>query len=270
MSQGRTRMSTSEVPAAPHALTAPAAQDSIKRAEMASPFRGYLKETRRPIYSAALILPFFVVYHVGTLVLNTTYINGADALILRLLRPLPVHTMFASALVLVGLFAFWQVRTRGSWTIHTPKLALLYLESFALAGLLFLIFGWLSVHWSLASPARGSQGRLVSLVLFCGAGIYEELLFRGVLLGGLLLGFEKLVGLRRVPAAVWATLVGAAVFSLFHYIGPAGDPFTLRSFVDRMFAGLYFSALFVTRGFGVAAAAHSLYDILVGLVFIFA
>jgi membrane protease YdiL (CAAX protease family) len=237
---------------------------------MASPFRGYLKETRRPIYTAALLLPFFVTYHVGTVVLRTTYINGADALILRILRPLPVPAMFASALVLVALFVVWQVRTRGSWTIHTAKLALLYLESFAFAGLLFLIFGWLSVHWNLSVPARPHEGRIASLVLFCGAGIYEELLFRGVLLGALLIAFEKLLGLRPATAALCGTLTAAAVFSLFHYVGPAADVFTVRSFVDRMLAGLYFSALFVTRGFGVAAAAHALYDMLVGLVFIFA
>ena len=44
--------------------------------------RKYLKETRRPVYSAALILPFFLIYHAGTFFFRSTYINGADALII--------------------------------------------------------------------------------------------------------------------------------------------------------------------------------------------
>ena len=37
-------------------------------------------------------------------------------------------------------------------------------------------------------------------------------------------------------------------------------------FVFRTVAGLYFTALFVARGFGVAVGAHIGYDVLVGVV----
>ena len=36
-------------------------------------------------------------------------------------------------------------------------------------------------------------------------------------------------------------------------------------FVFRAAVGLYFTALFVVRGFGIAVGAHAGYDILVGL-----
>jgi hypothetical protein len=36
-------------------------------------------------------------------------------------------------------------------------------------------------------------------------------------------------------------------------------------FVFRSAAGLYFTFLFITRGFGIAVGAHAGYDILVGL-----
>lgn len=232
-----------------------------------SPFRGYFKQTRSPIYSAAMVLPFFLIYHIGTLFLHTTYMNGADALIIRILRPFSVNTMFASALVLFACFVIWQVRTKGSWTIDIPKLFLLYFESLAFAVLLLFFFNWSSTHRSLAaSQPRGPQGPLAELVLYCGAGIYEELVFRGFLLGGLLLIFKKLLGLDRKLGAVLATLTAALIFSLFHYIGPIRDPFTLASFLQRALGGVFFSALFVTRGFGVTATTHTLYDILVGLI----
>jgi membrane protease YdiL (CAAX protease family) len=161
----------------------------------------------------------------------------------------------------------WQIRTRGSWKIDTVKLALLYLECLAFAGLLFVAFGWIAAHWPLARAADPRRlGRAARLVLYCGAGVYEELVFRGLLLGLLLRLFERLGALRRPVAAFWATLVGAALFSLFHYVGQAGDTFALGSFLQRAAAGVYFSVVFVTRGFGVAAGAHALYDILVGLI----
>lgn len=234
---------------------------------MRSPLRGYFKETRKPIYSAALVFPLFLAYHAGTFALRTTYINGADALIIRLLHLASVDTMFASAIVLLVVFLAWQLRTRGSWTVDTVKLLCLYVESVGLAGLLFLFFGWLSTHVELAAGKPARPGRLASLVLFCGAGIYEELVFRGFLLGGLLWLFARPLGLRKKAAAFWATVTGALIFALFHYLGPAGDAFTIRSFLNRTLAGVYFSVLFVTRGFGVTAATHAFYDMLVALVF---
>jgi len=98
------------------------------------------------------------------------------------------------------------------------------------------------------------------LMLSVGAGLYEELLFRVVLVAGLAWIARVLFGWRDTPAAIWAVLLGAAIFSLVHYIGPYGDPVTLYSFVFRMIAGMFFSALYLVRGFGVTAWTHALYD----------
>ncbi len=228
--------------------------------------RRYLKETRRPIYSLALVLPFFLIYHVGSLFLRSTYINGADALIIRLLSALSVHSIFASALVLLVCFIIWQVRTRASWDIDRNKLLLLFVESLIFAFLLLLLFAYIPVMLGRASAAPGRPGGIEKLALYCGAGIYEELVFRGFLLGGLVLAATKLLGMKKTPASISGALLAALLFSLFHYVGPGGDRFSWASFLQRTGGGLYFSALFVTRGFGVTAASHAFYDMLVGLL----
>ncbi|MBN1571558.1 MAG: CPBP family intramembrane metalloprotease [Acidobacteria bacterium] len=225
--------------------------------------RGYLKETRRPIYSAALVLPFLCVYHAGTLVLNTTYINGADALIIRILSLFSVHSMFGSVLVLIASFTIWQLRTRATWKIKSGMLLVYFLESACFALILLFTFGWFSTHLSLAMSRKG--GGFADLVLYCGAGIYEELVFRGFLLGFLIVVSRHVISSKRA-GIVAATVLAAFLFSVFHYIGPSGDAFSLGSFLQRMVAGLYFSALFVTRGFGVTASAHAIYDIFVGII----
>jgi membrane protease YdiL (CAAX protease family) len=225
--------------------------------------KGYWKETRKPVYSAALILPFLAIYHLGTLVLHTTYINGADALIIRILSSLSVHSMFGSALVLVAVFAIWQLRTRASWKINFRMLFFTFLESTCFALVLMAAFGWAAAHWSLSAASR-SKG-IASLVLFCGAGIYEELLFRGFLLGALIALFSRGLHIKKVTAAATAAILGALLFASFHYMGSSGDSFSIGSFLQRTLGGLYFSVLFVTRGFGITAASHAMYDILVGL-----
>ncbi len=230
---------------------------------MALKLRGYLRETRTPIYSAALILPFLVVYHIGTIILQTTYINGADALIVRILRSLSVHSMFGSALVLAVCFVIWQLRTRASWNINTGMLLVYFLESVCFALLLLFAFGWLSTRFSFALIEL--RQNISDLVLYCGAGIYEELVFRAFLLG-LLIAVFKSCFRERKTALISAVILGALIFSAFHYIGPSGDSLSFGSFFQRTVGGIYFSTLFVTRGFGVTAASHALYDIFLGLI----
>src|SRR5437588_832869 len=67
-------------------------------------------------------------------------------------------------------------------------------------------------------------------MLSIGAGLYEELLFRVLLVGSLAWLGRAALGMRAWSAGALATLVGAAVFSAFHYVGAYGDPFTLQSF----------------------------------------
>ena len=98
------------------------------------------------------------------------------------------------------------------------------------------------------------------LMLSLGAGLYEELFFRVLLVTGLAAGARVILGLGRRGAAILAAVAGAFIFSAFHYIGPYGDLLQLQSFVFRLLAGLAFSALYLLRGFGIAAWTHALYD----------
>ena len=56
-------------------------------------------------------------------------------------------------------------------------------------------------------------------------------------------------------------VLGALIFSAFHYIGPYGEPLELGSFTFRTVAGFLFSGLYVLRGFGITAWTHALYDV---------
>jgi hypothetical protein len=117
---------------------------------------------------------------------------------------------------------------------------------------------------AMAQPQALSWPR--RLMISLGAGLYEELLFRVLLVSAFTLIARRALGWKPLAAGVAATLLSALIFSIFHYIGPLGDPWELQSFVFRLIAGLFFSGLYVLRGFGIAAWTHALYDVIV-LVF---
>jgi membrane protease YdiL (CAAX protease family) len=110
----------------------------------------------------------------------------------------------------------------------------------------------------------GLFGGLGRIVAFCGAGLYEEVLFRLMLLpaAARLCG---LAGLRRQWKAGAAVVITSLLFSLAHYVGAGGDAWDFSSFFFRFLAGAFFAVLFVTRGFGITAGTHAIYDVLVGV-----
>ena len=93
-----------------------------------------------------------------------------------------------------------------------------------------------------------------------GAGLYEELVFRLLLTGGLIRLFRRL-NWNEGPAVAGAVAGSSFLFSLFHYVGPTAEAFALGSFTFRFVAGGVLAVLYFARGFGIAAWTHALYDV---------
>jgi hypothetical protein len=138
--------------------------------------------------------------------------------------------------------------------------------------LLALVFGvvvgtitarLLGVFGALTMAQVTQPDGLTRLMVSLGAGLYEELLFRVILVSALDRVGRLLLGWSPWAAGAGATLLGAAIFSAFHYVGPYGDAFQLQSFVFRMIGGVFFSGLYLLRGFGVDAWTHALYDVFI-------
>ena len=106
---------------------------------------------------------------------------------------------------------------------------------------------------------------LQRLVGYCGAGLYEEVLFRLLMLPVLAWMLARL-GMSHSTALGGGVLLSAVLFSAAHYMGLHGESFELYSFTFRTVAGVFFGILFLLRGFGISAGTHAMYDVLVGLV----
>ncbi len=110
-----------------------------------------------------------------------------------------------------------------------------------------------------------------NLVLSCGAGVYEEFFFRILVMGLFALFFGKILGLRGGWKWMLAALFQALLFSASHHLPGSPEQITnvmearaaLPVFTFRTLAGLYFAAIYIERGFGIAAGSHACYDLLV-------
>ena len=101
------------------------------------------------------------------------------------------------------------------------------------------------------------------VTLAVGAGIYEEFLFRVLLIAGIsvILGF---IFQWSDKTRNWAAMVIAAgIFSSFHFIGEYGDFFSFNIFMVRFLAGIALGTLYFLRGFGITAWSHAVYDLIV-------
>ena len=234
--------------------------------------RRYLDTTRTHTYSLLFALPLLVLYEVGAVLIadgrGGGMRNGADVLLRTMLAAGGLQgTLAFTAALAVGAAVIVAVERRSRKVPLRGGYFLGMLGESAAYAVVFGVVVAAATQFLLGSMVRlAADGDITKMplldgiVLSLGAGIYEELLFRVILTGGL---FALLLaaGVRRRTAGLVAIVVSAFIFSAFHYVGPYAYPLELNSFTFRMLAGLAFSALYMARGFGVAAWTHALYDV---------
>jgi hypothetical protein len=280
-------------PAPPSALRGVPARAAVRPAgRPAGRAASYWALSRAPRYSLLFALPLLVLYETLAALLGDLaglrVRNGADVWLktpfVALFGPRgPV--VFGALLVGGAALLVWRDVRRARDGVRGSVLARMLAESAVLAVVCGLAVGLVTAELLRALPQVAALapalpralhglaatagpdaplarlGAPAQLMLSLGAGLYEELLFRVVLVGALGVLARRVLGLGAVVSGVVAVGVGALAFSLAHHVGAYGDPFTAQAFTFRLVAGLFFSALFVLRGFGIAAWTHALYDV---------
>jgi len=229
--------------------------------------RDYWQASRSPRYSLLFAVPLLVFYQVLAAAVPAGpqggVRNGADVMLQAVFIWLAGSwgpRLFMACLIMVGLWFVAKDLRAHPGRLRLAVFATMLAESVGLALVFGIVVGGLTAAL-LGDPPPLSLGRGTMLMLSLGAGIYEELLFRVVLVGLFAWVARRVLGFRPLVAGTTATIAGALVFSAFHYIGPYGDAWEVYSFVFRTIAGLFFSALYLTRGFGITAWTHALYDV---------
>ncbi len=237
----------------------------------------YQLETLRPIVCLVFVTPILLIYELGIVFCDSPVArNGVETGVQWVLQGLGAGQLLLLPLLTILALLAMHHRRRDRAGFRFSTLAGMVVESAGL-GLILLCAAKAHQLWFLehsqaflmavpgldATALVTSRGGWESFVSFCGAGLYEELVFRLLLLSGLVLGLRRL-GFSRVIAISGGLLLTSVVFAAAHYqiVNPAGAVLDLPTFVIRFLASLFFCTVFLLRGFGVAVGTHIAYDLL--------
>ena len=224
----------------------------------------YWRYTRSAYYSAVAALPLLLIYELLIVLSQSRYWgirNAADVWIRTFLMAFDLqaqHITFVLIGISLALIPIAKSRARGI-KLKANYFALMFAECFTFSLVLGVVLQSILRLGGLSSGGPGS-GLMHNLALSVGAGLFEEIIFRVILLNLLFLLLSTLLK-KKVVAAVVSVLLASFLFSLSHYVGTMADTWQLYSFLFRWAAGLLFTVLYFVRGFAITAYTHALYDI---------
>jgi len=265
----------------------------------------YWERTLWPLQSLYFLLPLLLGYELGAVLfapegnerLPQIY---AERMLGQFFQWMGVTGYYLPGLATVVVLLCQHFARRDPWKPEPKLYAAMFIESVVLASPLFILsimltrspapeaapevaaaaahgWGWLSAAegWppllaSTDNAATGLDGVASwrhGVVFAVGAGVYEELVFRLILIAIAHMVLSDLLALPTSWSAGGAIAISAIAFALYHPFAShlpwqwgSGD---WGRFAFYTLAGLYFAAIYVYRGFGIVAATHALYDVMV-------
>ena len=238
--------------------------------ELRAEERRYFNVSR--MFSAGLIavLPLLVIYEAGVLLYHSEFNAAAEWVKHPIfwLQRLLMSAVSVNGVILLNVvgmvavvMAMWRLKQRGGLRISLFVGMFLEGALYAVAlGPMVLFVLTRTLQFGGFSPNFGDL--FPKIVMSCGAGLYEEVVFRLVILGGVLFLFRDVVEIKPFVAGVLALLISSAAFSAAHFLAGA-ETLHWGRFVYRLLAGVALGVIFLVRGFGIAAWTHALYDVYV-------
>ncbi|MEQ9460802.1 MAG: CPBP family intramembrane glutamic endopeptidase [Phycisphaeraceae bacterium] len=257
------------------------------------PLASYWEQTRWPLQSLYFLAPLLVLYELGALWLGPQPGERlppifAERLMFDFFQVVGVPGTYLPGILAVVVLLLTHTLRKDPWKPNPRLWGVMWIESILLAIPLLVIMaaifrqpinpptentvsfvtqipGMLAAQpGSDALSAIGSwpQGVVFSI----GAGLYEELLFRLIAIALIHMVLADLLALPEPAATLTSIALSALLFALYHFDNPnplAWDPTQWARFSFYMIAGVYFAAVYVLRGFGIVAATHAVYDIIV-------
>ncbi|MDX9912894.1 MAG: CPBP family glutamic-type intramembrane protease [Phycisphaerales bacterium] len=235
----------------------------------------YAQRSRRPLHVLCLLLPLIVLYEIGSVLYLADPASGtmetirAQRMLADFFELFGAVGLHLPAALIVTVLLVWHVLLRDPWTIKLPTLGAMAMESTAWSAPLLVLMALIAPHTDrsaievLAGGELHQMPLLGRLTLAIGAGLYEELLFRMIGLALLDLVLVDLARLRAMPARIAGVVVVAVAFAAYHRLSGADGSMEWRRAISLTLAGLFFGGLYLWRGFGIAAAAHAVYDMVV-------
>ncbi len=238
----------------------------------------YGAQSHRPLHALILLLPLILTYELGSVrylsnaSTGLTETIGAHSILLGFFTDLGPAGRFIPAALLVVVLLVWHTIRADSWRPRLGVVTVMIMESvfWALPLLVLSLILPMSSTGLVGGQAPASAGVSIHdlswqarVSLSAGAGLYEELLFRVVLITAVHLIVVDILRQASGVGFVVGAVISSISFALYHNIDMPTGGVHLGLLSFYAIAGLYFSGLFVWRGFGIAALCHALYDVIV-------
>lgn len=230
--------------------------------------RGTLAEyhacTRRVSVSLLYLAPLLTAHEIALRVAAPSVRNAAELSVKHVLGTLgDSRTLLLYPLaVLIAACLYRAVKEDLPFgRMFAPFMVESLLWALLLGPLITFFLGVFPLQPASAAAATPSTTLWVALLSSVGAGIYEELLFRFLALGGLFVILRRVFAVGDWWSVSIAVLASAALFAAYHHIGPHGEPWELRAVLFRGVAGILLGVLFAFRGLGIVVYLHAWYDV---------
>lgn len=238
---------------------------------------GYWYLSTRPLHVLVFLTPLIIAYELGSIVYlsdqGQSLVISAGRILSGFFDSFGAASLHLPAIAMAAVLFAWHVFNRDRWRVSLPVILCMALEAVAWT-MPLLVMQVIVAQWRVAPAAAffGDGGETkeilatlpwqAKLTLSIGAGLYEELLFRLILIAAAHFVLVDLLRMKSSPGHIAAAIISAAAFAAYHEIWtPAGVQWGLA--MSYFLAGLYFAAVFISRGFGLVVAVHALYDVLV-------
>ena len=236
------------------------AQGRAPNDSVGSPHRGLA----HPLESLVFVLPLILFYEIGSLYLQPSLAADRQGRVVafQLLRTFfelfgPTGRWMPGLAVLAILLGV-QIASKRPWRIRPLAVLGLYGEA-VLWSLPLLAAARMII---LAAETETSRSLWAELILSVGAGVYEESVFRLILICLLVMVGSDLLRFPPGRTTMAAVLIAAALFAAHHHPPVGSEPFETLRFIFRLLAGTYLGAVFVYRGYAAAAGAHVAYNVI--------
>ncbi|MEM9661432.1 MAG: CPBP family intramembrane glutamic endopeptidase [Planctomycetota bacterium] len=214
---------------------------------------------------AALLLPGVVFYEAAAASVlgergGRSVLTSRD-LINTLFEIFGVIGVHLPGILLAATLLAQQLISRPGWRLRPIVPLLMLCESVVWALPIAVLAGVMGFLSDIAQPGPTFAASAIAV----GAGVYEEFVFRFALIAAV---HALLVDVCSVKEAVgrWLSVgVSAFAFASFHGI-EAGGGIDVEATLFYLIAGVFLAWLFLTRGLGIAAGAHAVYDLIILVV----
>jgi membrane protease YdiL (CAAX protease family) len=212
------------------------------------------------------VIPLFIIYELGIWLISSENLpvlrNSVDVLIRFTISKLGIIGIYSIAVVfLIGMIIAYMMNRKNfrRTKLKSSYFIMMTIES-ALWGLIIsIVLSKVTVFLF----KEGSNIVFQQIVLAIGSGLFEEFLFRVILVGILSIIFGLFLKNKFWYKISISIVIAAVIFSYFHFIGEFANDFELSIFLFRALAGIILGYLYVLRGFGIVAYAHSFYNLIV-------